>query len=66
MKILIKTLQGLEEVLMKEVELLGGQNIKKTEKKIAKITLFTQSWQNLADEINYKNLTIYENVMKML
>ena len=34
MKILIKTLQGLEEVLMKEVELLGGQNIKKRKRAV--------------------------------
>ncbi|MDG1106482.1 MAG: THUMP domain-containing protein [Cyclobacteriaceae bacterium] len=34
MKIVIKTLHGLEEVLMKEVELLGGQNIKKRKRAV--------------------------------
>ena len=34
MKIVIKTLQGLEEILMKEVELLGGQNIKKRKRAV--------------------------------
>ena len=34
LKIVIKTLHGLEEVLMKEVELLGGQNIKKRKRAV--------------------------------
>ncbi len=34
MKIVIKTLQGLEEILMKEVELLGAQNIKKRKRAV--------------------------------
>ena len=34
MKIVIKTLHGLEEVLTKEVELLGGKNIKKRKRAI--------------------------------
>ena len=34
MKIVIKTLQGLEEILMEEVELLGGQNIKKRKRAV--------------------------------
>ena len=34
MKIVIKTLQGLEQILMKEVELLGGQNIKKRKRAV--------------------------------
>ncbi len=34
LKIVVKTLHGLEEVLMKEVELLGGQNIKKRKRAV--------------------------------